>query len=915
MTTDIFGPSIKAERDERAKRAVSVFRAMQPGLTGYARAMTGNQKLTVEITEQGGSTDGKKIYFKPPIALGDMTPHNRSLCDKRDRESLHLLCPACRVREEVLIVIYHEIAHIAFGTFTKPTSQAKARAVEAAIAEVGTKYAQRVKSVYEALPDYKKDDYLNLASLVSPYLTTIINALEDARVDERMFQARRGTKVMFDALTQSVFREGYEEDDGTRTEWNTRPLNSQAIIGVFVLACEYKYEGWFDPEVEEALNDKKLTELSLKASKLDNAHESYNLGFKILARLRELGFCLNPNEPQDEDETEEEQQDGSDADQGTGTGDEEGDSDSEESSPSDSQGRQGGSQAQRDASPSEGEDSSGDSSGGCSGTGSPDSSSDGADSGEELDSDGSVPEGGTSGDSSSERGAGQDGPESRDSGDAGVQSEEEEGSGEGESADSDGTEDSGEAGRGVSGDLDAAESDGDNPEGTGLDDGLGGEDREEAGDGDDDGASDSSEPSDGELTDEQEGDSSREGSPRSGDNDNLAGPDAGGDDSTSDDSEPDLGPESDDLDGIEAVDSGADEGKGGDSVEHKEHTEPRPESGTAEQVAQDLQVFTRHDLKGGTEDVAVMSPEDSDAITQAVLQGLYFETSSRNVTGVREGKYNKLRKDGTKPDAWTDRWSYLYGRKAGQIADLDIPEQVLGPALLEMRRVFADNQRAKFERHLRSGKINQNVLGKRAWSGDDRLFQKKRLPGKKSYAVLLGIDISASTIGKNIALAKRAAMAQAELLNRAGLDFAVYAHSANDGVGGEYWLDVYEIKSFDAPWGAMEQKALTELGPDSENLDGHTIEYYRKMVERHPATDKIILYYSDGKMPASNHDEELEVLQREIAYCKKHNITLLGVGIRTDSPRRHGLDTVQVDDDSDIVKVVRHLKNALLHSR
>ena len=44
-------------------------------------------------------------------------------------------------------------------------------------------------------------------------------------------------------------------------------------------------------------------------------------------------------------------------------------------------------------------------------------------------------------------------------------------------------------------------------------------------------------------------------------------------------------------------------------------------------------------------------------------------------------------------------------------------------------------------------------------------------------------------------------------------------------------------------------------------------------------------------------------------------VTLLGVGIRTDSPRRHGLDTVQVNDDTDLVNVVRHLETALLHNR
>jgi hypothetical protein len=38
----------------------------------------------------------------------------------------------------------------------------------------------------------------------------------------------------------------------------------------------------------------------------------------------------------------------------------------------------------------------------------------------------------------------------------------------------------------------------------------------------------------------------------------------------------------------------------------------------------------------------------------------------------------------------------------------------------------------------------------------------------------------------------------------------------------------------------------------------------------------------------------------------------MAVGVRTDSPIRHGLDTVQVDDDEDISKVVKHLEKRLL---
>lgn len=831
----------QSELQERARKAVSVFRAMQPGLTGYVRALTGNQKMTVKIAEQGGYTDGKDIYVKPPIALGDMTPHERRLCDRRDPDTLLQQCNACRLREEVLSMVYHEIAHNAFGTFVAPTESAKLFAIERAIAELGTKFADQAKAYIENLP-FKS--YMNVVAVVSEFLPVLINALEDARVDASMFEARKGTRVMFDARVRYVFANGYEEADGTRTKWSERKLNSQAIIGVYVLACGYKSEGWFHPLVEEALKDEELIKLAETAPRSKTAHDTYYLGFKVLARLRALGFCLNENEPQDESEDEDEEEQGVPQLDLSG---EEGDP-ADEAGPEASSGGHGGSSegpgdGDGEAVPSN-QDEQGD------GAGAPDEA------GEPL-----------------------QGPDEASDGDA---ADDAEGDDRGGAA----PDEAGAAGRGS--DNEPEDSDGSEDEGV------------EVATGD--------ELSDGEATD-----SGREDRQGRSDDEDFSEQDAGGDDSTGDHSEPAGGPESDDLGGIEAVDSGADEGRGGVAAEV-------PEYGVADDAKEDLQVFTQHDEAGNPG--AVIAPEshaEQDAVSVAVIQGVYFETGSANIRGVRESKYGKTREDGSAPEAWPGTSSYgaAYRVRSGTEVDLDIPESVLGPALLEMRRVFADNERATMERHLRSGRVNQRVLGKRAWVGDERLFQKKRMPGKKSYSVLLGIDISYSTVGRNIALAKRAAMAQAELLSRAGIEFAVYAHSANDysGSWSQMWLDVYEVKGFDAPWGAVEQKALSELQPVAENLDGHTIEYYRKTIEKRSSTDKIILYYSDGKMPAANHDEELEILEREIKTCKRKDITLMGVGIRTDSPRRHGLDTVQVEDDSDIVQVIRHLKNALVRSR
>lgn len=947
-TTDIFNAGSASPDEvlnEKARRAVQAFRAMQGGLTGYAQALTNNRQVQVVLAEGAPRTDGKKIYFKPPIELGDLRSHVRALCDKRDSETMLQLCEACRIREQVLISIYHEVAHIVYGTFSKVSDRSKLEAVERAVAEAPGKYAQKVRESWAAVPDYRKGSYLSLSGLISPFLPILVNALEDARVDEAMFKARRGTKVMFDAYCRSIFVNGNKQDDGSVMRWSDKPLNSQILIGVFVVACKYDYEGWFDPKVEEALADPDLRALIERVEMLRSAEGTYNLAFPILARLRELGFCRNPEEEEDEPEAGEDPGD----DQGEGEP-EDADSDSD-----DAVGEE------PDESPEEPESGDGDSS--------DDASDDGQPEADEASGDGvSDPEGGadegqdaSSGDSEGDESSGGDPGDAEESGGDGDPASEsaqddhgdelpDQGSEQDQSDGSTGGADGESSEPGSPGLPEEGSSDGAAP---GLPDGDEPDDApDEAGEADDreqteeqaelgdDGADEPAPESvEGEAVDEADsdadGDAESEGD-RGGSDPQEAGDDA---DDLSDGTR-DRDGESDDGEGDEVP---ADEGNPGDDEGDEESADPvdtgeytdtgavedkSPNYGDAADALEDFKVFSAHEDPPDAIDSSGADQAEEKAMDRAIIQSMYFEKPSANVTGVREHKYGQdSYTDGRKVrSAWDAATMYghsaSYKRDLEEIGvgiDLTIGEDVLGPALGEMRRAFADNQRADMQRHLKAGRVNNKVLGKRAWGGDPRLFQKKRVPGKRSYAVILGIDISGSTMGLNIHLAKRAAMAQAELCHRLGVDFAIYAHTAQSKSGGwgdnDLYLDMFEIKGFDQAWNPDAKKALQDVSSLAENLDGHGVEYYRRMIERHSATDKIILYYSDGKMPAANHDEELEILQREIKYCRSRHITLLGVGIRTNSPQRHGLDTVRVDKDSDISKVVKHLEVALLSNR
>lgn len=853
-TTEHFDRSrseVKDDQSERAQRAVKAFRAMQHGLSSYAKAITGNKSLVVEMASGTPRTDGKKIYYQPPIALGDGTEHSRRDCDKRD-ETSRLICPACAIREEVLVSIYHEIGHIAGDSFVKTSDAAKSKAIKSAIDEWGGKYAEQIKARFQNSPSRVTDSYMGLAKLVSPYLPFLVNCIEDARVDTAMFKARKGVRTMMQASTVQIFSEGFTQADGSIKLWRDAPLNSQASIACYLMPCGYV--GWQDylsDEVATAFEDDLLAELLSRVPDMKSAHETYEVAFPVLARLRELGFFQLPEdkeEEQDDSEDQEESDEAGDPSDGVGSGE------AEESNPEESSNEPSGDEA---------------------GTGEDEGSDDGPGGDEgEQDSSGAP--------SSSE------GEDEVDGSDAG-------------------TEDDGSDSES---DPEADEADGDSSGGSG--------DSED--DGDDEQAS--SEPEAGASGDGQSGLPDSDGEESDGEGDQEPSQDSDGSDSSDESDEGDLddsesgegdeaGSEGDGPEDQERLDTGADDGLGGLETD-------APDYGTPEDVEGVIEHFHRDDVE------VADSPDDDQAVQIAIIQGLYFEKPSQNVGGVREHRFDKpLTNDhGKRIDhgwnhqrliaGWGSDRAYL-----GIDVDLEVPETIMGPALLKTRRVFTDNATAKHQHNLKSGRINRKVLGTRAWNDDNRLFSKKRLPGKRSYAVVIGIDISGSTIGENIALAKRAAWAQAELCSRAGVDFAVYAHTANTasgayGRGEDLWLDVYEIKAFSEPWDSKRQHRLAEIGSDSENLDGHAVEYYRKRLDEVEATDKILLYYTDGKMPAANYAEELEILQREIATCKRKGYTLLGVGIRTDSPVRHGLDTVQVDDDSDLKAVVMHLEKRLV---
>lgn len=341
----------------------------------------------------------------------------------------------------------------------------------------------------------------------------------------------------------------------------------------------------------------------------------------------------------------------------------------------------------------------------------------------------------------------------------------------------------------------------------------------------------------------------------------------------------------------EREDSDSDADGGDEGAAEVPRPEPRDFGLDPDESVREVEVFTGH-----SDTEFSMTPQEATAIKQVVASLENFDDVSEAISGMEMRDPMNVNSDGFESVA----------RRT--------PESVLGPATLHMRRVFTDNAKSNNERNMKSGRVNKRVLGRRAWGDDDRLFSKKTRPGKRDYAVLIGIDASGSTSSwsdgmTTIELELLAAKAQAELCHRMGIKFAVYAHT-----GSRSKLIVMPVKTFDQPWNDKAVKRMSRVDSMHANLDGHTLEFYRKEIEKVRATDKVIMYYSDGAMPAENYHEELRVLKREIKTCKSRGITLMAVGARTSDPRAHGLDTVRIDRLNQIDQVVKHLGKRLEES-
>lgn len=824
----------ETEADVIARRAITEARRHLSTWEKFARVISRNPKLQMVLSATDNKTDGKKIWIKVPVELGESLYHDRALCGKRDEDKIQR-CPSCHQKEKVFTVVIHEVAHAVFETYMKMSDKDKEMALAKALdSERDSHLSDKSLAALTRAVQINLDmdhGYYSTAAVINPYMGMIMNVLEDVRVNTEMQAARQGTVDMFSALYADIFKNGSRSLNGSVSLIGEGPINFQMVMGVYCYISGYDLLHFLDPQAVEDLKDEQLCEIMDRVKTARSVRDVYRNAFPLLKRMRELGYLLTPDANEEEPDSESEENDvESDDDDGSDSSDAEPNEDSSEGESDTEDKSDAGSE----------EDSSGDSDDDDEGFGDND---DGEECEDLSDPTPSEPD--------------------DDSPDLDSESEPSDGSGDEESQHEE-SDDESDSSSDPSGNASADPSNSAGSEDSG------------------------SEASDSPAGDsEQLGDSHSSSVPKT---DSFHGGEAGGPREESGE-EPGMGEEPrDDSPGYSQEDQEAD--------------------GTPDEVEKFFKKFSGHGDEVEEDDeipteVAEALKKLEEILTEAIEIALnqmdYFEAMSRNISGV------KICRPEDKEMGWAEEGYADFLRDV----EINVPESILSPSLNKLRLLFTENRARKNQRNLKKGKLNTRALAKKIPVGDDRIFRKRVIPSVRSHEVVIGLDVSGSTsMGDRLKIIKEGALAKGELLNRLGIPFSMYAHSGSYDLNG-MCLAIMEVKTVKEAWGDVQRQAVRDLISYSANIDGHTLEFYRKIIQRSSADQKLILYYTDGDMPAENYSEELEILQREIAICRQLGIELVGVGVKTDSPKQHGLDTVILNGVHDVPKVIDELRERL----
>lgn len=324
---------------ETVAESMKAFEPMLSTLTGYARAMTGNADVLVEVGHKT-QTDGKRIMVRPPLALASLPEHERRACGDRLNTG-ELACAACAAREDILVKMRHELGHILHGSFERlrPTKA------------VLTQMAEEYNLSSAAIPAGSSRAPLMTWAKGSrdPNIPTLVMALEDVRIDRANASTSDGGAAAYRSfLERSLVTGG---DHGVPAL--EHPLNGQVLLGLLTVPHGVDVEGLISDEALEVLRDGQVS--GILSKQFPGPGPVLQQAFALYRRLIDLGVFPDPEpapepeesekaEPQEQDESEPEQ-DGQDQQDGQGEQDEQ-----------DEQGGQGEQDGQGEQGQSDGQD-------------------------------------------------------------------------------------------------------------------------------------------------------------------------------------------------------------------------------------------------------------------------------------------------------------------------------------------------------------------------------------------------------------------------------------------------------------------------------------------------------------------------------------------------------------------------------
>jgi hypothetical protein len=284
-------PGFDPAASDQVWEAISVLRGKLPAMTKFARIVTGNDNLTVDITTGVPHTRGNKVFIRPPLGLGSKREHERSVCGSRG-EGGKQRCAACQLREVIDFYLFHELAHV-IGKTQQLVTKREIKKARVEALKLHPEGCEHHKQVMDRLAHIEAvgSDSMTLGNAFNPWMAMMINSLEDSRVNEMTFASRPGMRTIFNMNMQRLLTEGSEVGVDQNLAWTEAPLDSQFIVGLQIAASGYAFEGEFAPEVMQALADPKLVRLCQQAITSDTVFQIFNLCLEVHKRANELGFC------------------------------------------------------------------------------------------------------------------------------------------------------------------------------------------------------------------------------------------------------------------------------------------------------------------------------------------------------------------------------------------------------------------------------------------------------------------------------------------------------------------------------------------------------------------------------------------------------------------------------------------------